>query len=385
MHSNAGRSVEVDFLRGVVLIVIALDHIPASVISHVTLHVYAYCDAAEVFVFLGGYASAAAYCAMAARGSAAHATRRFLRRAFEIYRAYLLTAAAMLLAGLGMLALRIHPASLPYTDAPDLLAAPLHTLFDIVTLRRQPYLAAVLPMYVVFALCTPAVAPFIRKHPIAALSASVALWLYAPALAHLLPSADPIGWSFNPWAWQLMFVLGMLCRQHPIPAAFQASRPGQYLSGLALATALAFAAFKLWGHGHPEPGEMKQHLAAIRVVSFISIAWLIAQLVRIGWIGALARALPHVVTVGRHGLICFVSGTGLSIAADVVLHAAEQTFLTHQQAFAAALSVDILTIAAELGIAVAAAALKAQRPVAARASNADVMLATRAGEAQRGR
>src|SRR5471032_1384537 len=108
MHANAGRSGEVDFLRGVVLIVIALDHIPASVVSHITLHVYAYCDAAEVFVFLGGYATAAAYCAMAAGGRAAQATRRFLRRAFEIYRAYLLTAAAMLLAGLGMLALRIH-------------------------------------------------------------------------------------------------------------------------------------------------------------------------------------------------------------------------------------------------------------------------------------
>jgi hypothetical protein len=98
-------------------------------------------------------------------------------------------------------------------------------------------------------------------------------------------------------------------------APFRNSRTGRYLSGLALATALAFAAFKLWGQGHPESGEMKQHLAAIRVVSFISIAWLVAQLVRIGWIGALAWALPHVVRVGRHGLICFVSGTGLSIAA----------------------------------------------------------------------
>ncbi len=91
MSQGSARSASIDFLRGLALIVIALDHVPHSALAHFTLHTYAYCDAAEVFVFLGGYASAAAYCATAARGGSAKAQRRFLKRTREIYRAYLLT------------------------------------------------------------------------------------------------------------------------------------------------------------------------------------------------------------------------------------------------------------------------------------------------------
>jgi hypothetical protein len=372
VSQGTARSTSVDFLRGLSLIVIALDHIPESALAHLTPHVYAYFDAAEVFVFLGGYASAAAYCTMTAGGVAAQARRRFLKRTVELYRAYLLTAGLMLLAGLAMLALRVHTAVLPYTDAPQLLARPLQTLLDIATLRRQPYLAAVLPMYIWFALCVPLVAPLARRRPGAALLASLALWLCAPPLAHLLPSADPVGWSFDPFAWQLMFMLGMLCRLRPVPIAFQASRAGRGLTWLALAVALVFAGYKLLVENQPEPGYLKQHLTSLRVVSFVSIAWLVAQLSRLGWIDRLAAALPPVVTVGRHGLVCFVWGTLISTVADIALHAAAPAFHTHTQAFAAALSTDFMTIAAVLGVAIAAAKPRANRPIGMRLRNTEL-------------
>ncbi|NTY38477.1 hypothetical protein FCJ57_19435, partial [Burkholderia diffusa] len=58
---RSGRLIEVDFFRGLVLLMIVVDHISASVLSRVTLHAFALCDAAEVFVFLGGFATASAY------------------------------------------------------------------------------------------------------------------------------------------------------------------------------------------------------------------------------------------------------------------------------------------------------------------------------------
>jgi hypothetical protein len=366
MSRDPARSTSVDFLRGLALIAITLDHVAHSALSHLTLHTYAFCDAAEVFVFLGGYASAAAYCTMSASGGTAHAHRRFLKRSGEIYRGYLLTAALMLLCGLAMLALHIHTAVLTYTDAPLFLVRPFQTLLDIATLRRQPDLAAVLPMYIGFALCVPLVAPVVRRRPATALLASLALWLCAPSLAHLLPSADPIGWSFDPFAWQFIFMLGMLCRLHPVSAVFQASRAGLRLTWIALAVALAFAAYKLLIESQPEPGYLKQHLSSLRVVSFVSIAWLIAQLSRLGWIDRLAAALPPVVTVGRQGLTCFVWGTLISIVADTALQVAAPAFHTRAQAVAAALSADLLTIAAVLGVAIAAAKLKSDRPTARR-------------------
>jgi hypothetical protein len=224
------------------------------------------------------------------RRSAAY--RRFVKRSGKIYRGYLLTAALMLLCGLAMRALHIHTAVLTYTDAQLFLLRPLQTLLDIATLRRQLDLAAVLPMYIGFALCVPLVAPAVRRRPATALMASLTLWLCAPSLAHLLPSADPIGWSFDPFAWQLMFMFGMLCRLHPVSAVFQASRAGLRLTWIALAVARTFAAYKLLIENQPEPGYLKQHLSSLRVVSFVSIAWLVAQLSRLGWIDRLAAALP---------------------------------------------------------------------------------------------
>ncbi|MBF3849533.1 OpgC domain-containing protein, partial [Burkholderia pseudomallei] len=66
----AGRSIEVDFFRGLVLLTIVVDHIGASVLSRVTLHAFALCDAAEVFVFLGGFATASAFLSVSARHGA---------------------------------------------------------------------------------------------------------------------------------------------------------------------------------------------------------------------------------------------------------------------------------------------------------------------------
>lgn len=105
MTSPTTRSLEVDFFRGIVLLIIGVDHI--RVLSRFTLHQYAFCDSAEVFVFLGGYASAAAYAAFATRRSDSAARRRFFRRSWEIYRAYLFTAFLMLIGGALLMALRV--------------------------------------------------------------------------------------------------------------------------------------------------------------------------------------------------------------------------------------------------------------------------------------
>ena len=53
MQGKSQRLVELDFFRGLVLLVMVVDHIGGSMLSRVTLHAFALNDAAEVFVFLG--------------------------------------------------------------------------------------------------------------------------------------------------------------------------------------------------------------------------------------------------------------------------------------------------------------------------------------------
>ena len=359
MNPAQQRSVEVDFLRGLVLLVIMLDHVSGSVLSRFMLHEYAYCDAAEVFVFLGGYATAAAYVSIDQRGVAGGATRRFLKRAWEIYRAYLLTAALMLMCGLAMLILQVHPTSLPYTDAQLWLQRPVRTIFDIVSMRSQPYLASVLPMYAIFALVAPLTVPFARNSAAGALLVSLGIWVCSqPLAAHLLPSADPGGWGFNPFAWQLMFVFGMLSRLHPVPRDFYVSKMGVRLTKLAVLLFLTFAFCKLVLETQPEPGHWKQNLAALRVVSFGSVAWLVALTVRAGWLGKVAQALPQVVRVGRQGLVCFIAGAVISVVLDTVLQCLGLRAASWS-AYGAGLASDAVGLAALLAVASLSHTLKA--------------------------
>ncbi|TGT18419.1 OpgC domain-containing protein, partial [Mesorhizobium sp. M3A.F.Ca.ET.174.01.1.1] len=114
---------------------------------------------AEVFVFLGGYKSAAAYTAvMTARGENA-ARLRFVRRCWEIYRAYLLTALLTLLSGGALALLHLNRPMVELTGWLPFAAEPLKQALNIAVLRRQPYLSSVLPMYMFYALLVPAIEP----------------------------------------------------------------------------------------------------------------------------------------------------------------------------------------------------------------------------------
>lgn len=344
MEARQGRSIEVDFFRGVVLIVIVLDHMPGSALSHVMLHAYALCDSAEVFVFLGGYASAAAYMAVLAHRGVSAAQGRFLLRSWEIYRAYLLTALLTLLSGALLALLHLNPTAADLSGWAPFAVHPVRETLHILLLTRQPYLSSVLPMYVIFALCVPAAVPFARHAPFAALACSLLMWAFAPLFSSLVGTNEIASWSFDPFAWQLMFVFGMLCRLHPMPPGFEASATARWLVRCAFAAVAVFAAVKLLILTEPMPGEMKQHLAFARVVNFIVIAMVAAYFVHRGTIARIAAHLPSVVTVGRTGLVCFVGGTLISVIVDTATPRA----LHGAAAFAAALAGDVVAIGATL-------------------------------------
>ncbi|CAB3752994.1 OpgC domain-containing protein [Paraburkholderia humisilvae] len=347
MLPRRGRSIEVDFFRGVVLIVIALDHIPGSVLSHLMLHTYALCDSAEVFVCLGGYASAAAYDAVLAKRGTQAVRNRFFKRSFEIYRAYLLTALLTLVSGAVLALFHLNRPMVDMTGWPAFSATPLREAFDIAVLRRQPYLSSVLPMYVLFPLVVPWIVPLARRSAGAALALSVVVWLAARPLATLLRIDDVGDWAFNPFAWQLMFVLGILCRVRPVSDGFLATRAGRWLTRIALAAALAFAVVKLFILTQPLPGHLKQNLSIERVINFIAIAWLAVGLVRNGVVAQLAQRLPGIVTVGQMGLVCFVGGTVISLVVDTATPRA-----LHGVAHGlAALAGDLVAIIAVLALA----------------------------------
>jgi len=319
MQGKTQRLVELDFFRGLVLLVIVVDHIGGSMLSRVTLHAFALNDAAEVFVFLGGFATATAYVSMAARRSESAARIRFFRRAFEIYRAFVVTAALMLLTSFVLRPFFGSAPNLATADLDSFLAAPFTALADVLLLRRQPYLSSVLPMYAFFALAVPLVLPLARSKPWLLLGASIALWAVAAPVAEYLPSADDLLWDFNPAAWQLMFVLGVLACCQPVYQRVSSHRFGWVASVAALAIVAGMAYYKLLVLPVSFDGDLKRNLAGARIVNFLGIAWLASDLARRGVVKQIARRLPWVGAVGRDGLVCFVAGAVISLTVDSVL------------------------------------------------------------------
>ncbi|KAF1053855.1 MAG: hypothetical protein GAK41_00715 [Burkholderia gladioli] len=318
--ARSGRVIEIDFFRGIVLLMIVVDHIGGSIVSKFTLHSFALCDAAEVFVFLGGFAAASAFVSMSERYGADVGRRRFMRRAVQIYRAFLATTTLMLVVSAVLDHYGIESPNLALDDVSVMLATPLTGLVEVLTFQRQPYLASVLPMYVLFALAVPAIVPLARRWPVWLFAGSCAAWLASGRLGAQLLNTPSFKWSFNPFAWQLMFVLGALVRCQPIYRSLAASRYGAVLTGVALGIALVCAYYKLFS-GLPLPeGVMKRDLAWPRVVSFLAVAWLMADLVRSGWVGKLAHAVQPVVAVGQRGLVCYVVGTAISLTLDSLMH-----------------------------------------------------------------
>jgi hypothetical protein len=347
------RSVEVDFFRGLALIVIMLDHIPESLASKITLHNYAFCDAAEMFVFVGGYSVAAAYTAIMNRQGERAAAQRFLKRGYEIYRAFLLLAAMMLVLGMVFHGLKLDTGEVMATESGTFMNRPLGMLLDIATLRRQPFLSSVLPMYLMFALAAPLIMALARRAPWLTLAASIGVWAAAPWLAAGLPSAYPEGWPFNPFAWQLMFVSGAIFRLRPVDADILATPWGTLLTRVAVAAVVGFAIWHIFLLSAPTPGYDKQNLAMTRLLNFAALAWCASWVTARGWAGRAAAALPAVVRTGQHSLPCFVAGACISVSIDAL----SRPFAGSQPWLTGAID-DVSATVILLGIAWFAASLK---------------------------
>jgi hypothetical protein len=354
------RLLELDFFRGLVLLFIVVDHIANSVLARITLRNYAIADAAEVFVFLAGLVTALSYTALARRRSVAAADSRFLRRAWEIYVAFLITAALMVVCGLVLRTSHIDIPSLGPTEVEAFVAAPWAFIFQVFTLQRQPFLSDILPMYALFALATPLFIRIGRKSGVALGLLSLGLWLAAPSLAGLLPSAQHGNWTFNPFAWQLLFVMGMSIGLRPELPSELSDRARRRITVAACLFA-AFGAFcaVLWGnpalHAAVVPQWVedtfypisKANAAALRVVSFMSVAWLVYNFCRGGRMQGVAERMSVIAMIGRNGLNCFVATAVISLGAEAIAFG----IAGGEPSWRVSLPVDLLAIAAVIVVA----------------------------------
>ncbi|MBV9758177.1 MAG: OpgC domain-containing protein [Alphaproteobacteria bacterium] len=325
--AESRRDRRVDVLRGFALLMIFIDHVPGDWLNNITMRNFGFCDAAEIFVLLAGFASMSAYGKCFERQGARSGLWRVCQRCARLW----LFQLGLLLATLALRRSWLSHYGVSEPGSESFLGAGLADIAWAASLRALPPGLDILPLYIVLLTCFPfgyAAARLVG--PFAALAASAALW----AAANLLPglnfvnAADGTPWHFNPFAWQFLFAIGAV-----LAIATQASGGSlprrtwvvagcwAYL-GWALLQAAPWTVFGLpdlgpWRLSVPD----KTALAPVRLLDVLAIAYLVLSSRRLTGL-VRHRAFAAVEACGKHSLEVFSLGTLLSLAGQLAM----QTF-----------------------------------------------------------
>lgn len=325
------RDPRIDFFRGLALIFIFWDHVPNNPFALLTVRNVGFSDAAEIFVFLAGYAAVLAYGRVAQRDGMMLACIRILRRVWVLYvvHIFLLT----LLMGIVFVANNhvetrdmIQEMGLDY-----FVRHPQQALADELLLRFKPNLTDPLPLYILLLLALPLILPWLLRKTELAIGLSIALYAMVPLFGWNLSAYEGGLWYFNPVAWQLLFVLGGACAvygQRPVRKAhplLQRSLLVMAATYVILAGLIALS-WKWPGlHDALMPKDLtdrlypisKTDLAPVRLLHFLALAYCTARLLpsHVSWLNNWPA--QHTCRMGRYSLEVFCLGVLLAPLADM--------------------------------------------------------------------
>jgi hypothetical protein len=327
--SSNERELRLDLFRGLALWLIFIDHVSPDLLTWFTIRNYGFSDAAEIFIFISGYTAAFVYGRAMLKSGFVVASARILKRVWQIYAAHMLLF-AILVAEVSYVTISLErPFYAKEMQVVDFLNQPGESLIQALLLRYRPLNMDVLPLYIVLMFFLPLILLMIKWRANLTLAISVALyiltWQYD---LHL--TAFPNGfWSFNPFAWQLLFVFGAWC------ALGGARRISRILSSpIALWAAIAYlcAAFGVtmtWYFPQLNhlPGWLEQWIYPIdktdfdvlRFAHFLALAVLAVRFVPAGWPGLKSPWLRPMVLCGQYSLQIFCLGVALAFAGYFLL------------------------------------------------------------------
>jgi hypothetical protein len=202
------RDLRLDLFRGLANWAMFLGHVPSSVLAWFSFRNYGFSDGADLFVFISGYTSALVFGRRMIEGGFILGTTRLLRRVWQIYAAHVLLF-VFYLSAVHFLSNSVNaPHFIDRFNVAPLLNAPVETITQGLLLRYKPLNLDVLPLYVVLMGSFPPVLWLMLRHRNWGILGSILLYISARQFGWNLSSYPAGVWYFNPFAWQLLFVLG---------------------------------------------------------------------------------------------------------------------------------------------------------------------------------
>ena len=334
ISKGGNRDYRLDFFRGLALLFIFIDHIPDNTISYFTLRSFAFCDAAEVFIFISGYTAALAYAPAFDREGVAMGFARIYRRVWQLYVAHLCLF-MIFNAEVGYtLKFLYNPLFADELQVGDYLNDPGDAFIHVLLLQFQPSLLNILPLYIALLLALPFFVLLLRRHVLLGLVPSGILWLAAILFGWNMPGF-PEGrlWYFDPFAWQFLFAIAVglgLTRA----TERRLLVPSGWLPRGALVFAVIAAVLSLSSSLHdavnripqfimlPEMWFDKTMLPPARLLSVLALAVLVGTYVPREARFLTSRAGWWIVLCGQNSLQVFCLSILLAVLANFVLNLA---------------------------------------------------------------
>lgn len=364
------RRLEIDALRGLMLVWMTLVHVPTLLTPWVN-QPFGFLSASEGFIFLSALFTGRIYYRVLVRDGAWPMQRKLLQRTFRLYCFHV-----VLLVLLFTVAVAIarggHAPALAHLLSYYFSVGPARALRDGLLLLYRPPLLDIIPLYVTFLFLSPflLLAGGSRAQRWRyLLGASAAIWIAAQfgvsrllygALANCCHVRVPITemGAFNLWGWQLMWTFGMWCgvrwARGDLPAERWAERA--WVPGLCVGLLLLVLRYAetIWTYmTGVDPGPMalidKWHFSVVRLIDFAAVAMVVIRFRR----ALEPLAVRPLVLLGQsslyvfcaHFLFCF-AGLAMLGNADHVL--GWQQFALLAVTFAALLGVAKLFARSEL-------------------------------------
>ncbi|WBL33377.1 OpgC domain-containing protein [Sinirhodobacter sp. HNIBRBA609] len=331
---TGARDPRLDFFRGLSLVMIYLNHVPGTIYEMLTSRNFGHSDAAEAFVFMSGVAAALAYGPKLKDGLNIPAFRKIWGRSWLLYMVHIVTA---------MLAIAIVATAAKWYGGEALLTRnafkpltqdPLAFLIGIATLGHQLGYVNILPMYAALLLAAPFLIRLGQRNPMGLLGFTIGFWVLTGMLRLNLPNYPfEGGWFFNPFAWQLLFSLGILTglalrkgeRFVPVkrgliwPAVAWLGFCAIWVKSDYLMATLGHVSWQLrqWDVPFFLVDFDKTFVSGPRLLHILALAYVLSLPGIVPTIAA-SRVMTPVRLMGRHGLPVFAMGTVLAILAQAI-------------------------------------------------------------------
>jgi hypothetical protein len=333
-RTGTNRDYRLDFFRGLALIFIFIDHIPDNTISYFTLRSFAFCDAAEVFIFISGYTAALAYGPAFDRESVAMGVARIYRRVWQLYVAHVCLFMVFNAEVAYTLKFLYNPLFADELQVGDYLNDPGEAFIRVLSLQFQPSLLNILPLYIALLLGLPLLILCIRRHVLLGLIPSAVLWLAANLFGWNMPGF-PEGrlWYFDPFAWQFLFAIAVsLGFARARERAWLSSGPWLPRTAILFAVVAALVSLSWTLHDAfsqvpqyvvlPEKWFDKTMLPPARLLSVLALAVLVGTFVPRDARFITSRAGWLVVLCGQNSLQVFCLSILLAVLANFALNLA---------------------------------------------------------------